>query len=180
MSKDSCESIAGTYAILSSLGQPIGTGHCQWGARPLTVTEIKLSLLMVLHALMALYFCNPVTLLGGKVCCSPYRNKEQTDARTTAIQAGYPYNYEPLNFFRAATSLVCCFFAGFQILTYRRLLGGSEETALIRFVYVCGGVGVFYSLLMFIRYQVWSRGKHHLESGTTTQGKARDSYYNNP
>lgn len=69
---------------------------------------------------------NPITLLCGEVCCSPYRNKEQTDTRTTVCQMGYPYNFEPLNFVRAAMSLICSSFAAFQILSYRKTFQVSE------------------------------------------------------
>lgn len=172
ITKESCESSDGAYTILSMQGQLLGIGQCEWGPRPLTVTEIKLGLLMTLHGLMALYFCNPITLLGGEVCCSPYRNKAQTDARTTLLRLGYPYNYEPLNFFRAATSLVCGFFAGFQILTYRRVLGANEEQALIRFVYIVVAVFALYFILMLLRWRVWSRDKGQLTGGAKSDSRA--------
>lgn len=39
---------------------------------------------------------------------------------------GYPYNFEPLNFVRAAMSLICSSFAAFQILSYRKTFQVSE------------------------------------------------------
>jgi hypothetical protein len=74
--------------------------RCRWGPRKVTVIEAKLFALSVMHFIMALYFCNPLTLIGGEVFCSPYRNKAQTDSRTNLIHLGYPYNFEPLNFMR--------------------------------------------------------------------------------
>jgi hypothetical protein len=41
-----------------------------------------------------------------------------------------PYNYEPLNFFRGATSMVCCSFAVFEILAWRRVFP-DEGTAIL-------------------------------------------------
>ena len=37
---------------------------------------------------MALYFCNPMTLMGGEILCSPYRNMQQTDSRTGLFHLG--------------------------------------------------------------------------------------------
>merc|ERR550514_173314 len=79
--------------------------------------------------MMAMFFCNPITLLCGEVCCSPYRNKEQTDTRTTACQMGYPYNYEPLNFVRGCMSMICSSFAVFEILSFRRTFHEQENSA---------------------------------------------------
>merc|ERR1711939_739551 len=63
---------------------------CVWEDRPWTVMETKLAVLAVIHLIMAYYFCNPGTLLCGEVCCSPYRNKDQTDSRTTFCQFATP------------------------------------------------------------------------------------------
>ena len=117
-------------------------------------------------------FSNPVTLLCGEVCCSPYRNKDQTDSRTTSCQFGYPYNWEPLNFVRSATSLVCSSFAAFEILSYRKFFADVEEEepavvpgegededededvglAMEYWVYSCMGIAAFYVTMCLIRW----------------------------
>jgi uncharacterized protein YqhQ len=114
---------------------------------------------------------NPITLLCGEVCCSPYRNKEQTDTRTTACQMGYPYNYEPLNFVRGAMSLICSSFAVFEILSFRRTFHEQENSAAAAttsgeeseqeedtglamqyWVYSCFGIVALYLFFMLVRW----------------------------
>lgn len=115
---------------------------------------------------------NPITLLCGEVCCSPYRDKQQTDSRTTVCAMGYPYNYEPLNFVRGAMSLICSSFAVFEILSYRRTFheqdnilesvqlgfqfGGEDDEnvglAMQYWVYSCFGITALYLLMMIVRW----------------------------
>ena len=58
------------------------------------------------HILSALFYCNPLILILGDAKCTPYDDRAGTKARTNIKQMGYPYNYEPLNFLRAAGSAV--------------------------------------------------------------------------
>jgi len=100
--------------------------------------------------------------LRGEVCCSPYRDKDQTDSRTSVCHLGYPYNYEPLNFVRGATSLICASFAAFEILSFRKVFAEqdkdkSEEEdglAMVYWVYSCIGIVGFYTAMMLIRWCV--------------------------
>ena len=38
--------------------------------------------MLLLTAVMVVVCSNPLALLCGEVCCSPYRNKDQTDSRS--------------------------------------------------------------------------------------------------
>lgn len=105
---------------------------------------------------------NPFTLLRGEVCCSPYRDKDQTDSRTSVCHLGYPYNYEPLNFVRGATSLICASFAAFEILSFRKVFAekdkGKDEDedgqAMVYWVYSCIFIVGFYTAMMLTRWCV--------------------------
>ena len=89
---------------------------------------------------------------------------------------GYPYNFEPLNFVRAAMSLICSSFAVFQILSYRKTFQDSDalaypapatdsgeqaeeedaETgpAMMYWIYSCFGIVVMYTSMMVVRWYV--------------------------
>jgi hypothetical protein len=184
--KMACGDLATEATCLSDAGQMHDTDDedavvCVWEDRPWTVMETKLAVLAVIHLIMAYYFCNPVTLLCGEVCCSPYRNKDQTDSRTTSCQFGYPYNWEPLNFVRSATSLVCSSFAAFEILSYRKFFADVEEEepavvpgegedededvglAMEYWVYSCMGIAAFYVTMCLIRWCVFRSHKRRTE-----------------
>jgi hypothetical protein len=186
--KMACGDLATEATCLSDAGQMHDTDDedavvCVWEDRPWTVMETKLAVLAVIHLIMAYYFCNPGTLLCGEVCCSPYRNKDQTDSRTTSCQFGYPYNWEPLNFVRSATSLVCSSFAAFEILSYRKFFADMEEEepavvpgegegedededvglAMEYWVYSCMGIAAFYVTMCLIRWCVFRSHKRRTE-----------------
>jgi hypothetical protein len=117
------------------------------------------------------YFCNPLSLMLGEVCCSPYRDKEQTDSRTSLLHLGYPYNFEPLNFFRGATSLVCASWAGFQILAYRGHFL-DERKALRDWLVLALAIGVMYAAMMVMRWRVFCR---HSRAGVQQEKSARQA-----
>ena len=136
---------------------------CEWGPRTVTVMETKLLLLAIGHFIMAIYFCNPLALLRGEEFCSPYRNKAQTDSRTSLLQLGYPYNYEPLNFFRGAMSMVCCTFAVFEILIFRNSFD-DEAAALITWTQISAGCIIFYSGCMLVRWRTFVKSSEAKEN----------------
>jgi hypothetical protein len=71
--KDACESDLGRFPAVT--GTTAATGRCQWGARAVTTMEVRLAVLVLGHALMALYFMNPLSLMSGELWCTPYRDK---------------------------------------------------------------------------------------------------------
>jgi hypothetical protein len=87
--KDACESDLGRFPAVT--GTTAATGRCQWGARAVTTMEVRLAVLVLGHALMALYFMNPLSLMSGELWCTPYRDQAQTDSRTSLCNLGYPY-----------------------------------------------------------------------------------------
>ena len=72
-------------------------------------TRIKLVGLATGHFMQCIFYCNPLIFLSG--CkCTPYDDKTGVQSRGSLMKMGYPYNYEPLNFVRAAGASIrlCC------------------------------------------------------------------------
>lgn len=68
-------------------------------------TRIKLVGLAIGHFMQCLFYCNPLIFLSGCCKCTPYDDKTGVQSRGSLLKMGYPYNYEPLNFIRAAGAL---------------------------------------------------------------------------
>jgi putative flippase GtrA len=68
------------------------------------------------------------------------------------------YNYEPLNFFRGATSLVCASFAGFELLAFRSYFEDGHD-ALATWAAVAAGICVSYLVMMAVRWRVFAKSK---------------------
>jgi hypothetical protein len=64
------------------------------------------------------------------------------------------YNYEPLNFFRGAMSMICCTFAVFEILIFRNIFD-DEAQALADWVRISGICVVFYIVCMCVRWRAF-------------------------
>jgi hypothetical protein len=136
--------------------------NCAWEPRPLNMVELRLGLLFIMHLLQALYFVNPLALLCGEVCCSPYRDKGQTDSRSGIMSLGYPYNWEPLNYIRAAGCMICASLAAYEVLSFRKYFD-DQAKAQQNWLLCAGGCIVFYLLMMMIRWCVFCRDKGRVE-----------------
>ena len=79
-------------------------------------TRIKLIGLAVGHLMQMFFYCNPLVFLSQCCKCTPYDDRAGVQSRGSLLKMGYPYNYEPLNFIRAAGSCICGMFAIFQTL----------------------------------------------------------------
>jgi hypothetical protein len=84
ISQAACESDLGRSPAVT--GTTAATGRCQWGARAVTNMEVRLAVLVLGHALMALYFMNPLSLMTGELWCTPYCDKPANQP----LQPGLP------------------------------------------------------------------------------------------
>jgi hypothetical protein len=124
-------------------------------------TRMKMIGLIVGHVAAALFYCNPLALWGSKGArCTPYDDHEGTLSRGALHRMGYPYNYEPLNFVRAAGSMICALFALFQLLSFERMM--ASATAMDRWMNGNCAAMVVYLMLLILRYIVYRRDRSNV------------------
>lgn len=153
--------------------------------------KLKLSGFTVCFFLLAIYYCNPLTLLCGRKCCSPYQDQDGTLHRTKLYQMGYPYNWEPLNFLKAAMMASCCAFAGFELISFNMMYPAGNEDDKIPsklfkklvtlnrdpvelWAFSCCGIVAFYLLCFILRLCVYCKDRKATrlaeENSNVTQG----------
>ena len=64
---------------------------------------------------------------------------------------GYPYNWEPLNYIRAAGCMICASLAAYEVLSFRKYFD-DQAKAQQNWLLCAGGCIVFYLLMMMIRW----------------------------
>ncbi len=91
-------------AIIFALDTYLVTISAMYSGAALDVksTRIKLVGLAIGHFMQCIFYCNPLIFLSGCCKCTPYDDRTGVQSRGSLLKMGYPYNYEPLNFVRAA------------------------------------------------------------------------------
>eukprot|EP01043_Picozoa_sp_COSAG02_P026720 COSAG02_NODE_1547_length_11964_cov_28.769794_4_plen_871_part_00 len=95
-------------AIIFALDTYLVTIAAMYSGATLDVksTRIKLIGLAIGHFMQCIFYCNPLIFLSGCCKCTPYDDKTGVQSRGSLLKMGYPYNYEPLNFVRAAGAFI--------------------------------------------------------------------------